>query len=295
MKNIIKYYYDLDVSYIRQTNDNYFLTINNNNYLFCKCDLKELENNIKYLNNNLSYHKLISTKNGLSVVNYNGNDYALFKINTLSKIANMNDILNSIQPIYIKDNNIKEKWIRLWEEYVDYIEYQNKELNKKDSYISKIANYYIGLAENSIEFLKNIDITNVPYYLVHKRVKYNTNLIELYNPCYIRIDTKVRDMAEYDKSIFFYTNISYNEFMNMINEQLSILNNDELKLFYARLLYPSYFLDLYDEFIKDKYDKDSLNLIISKSSNYEKALKNIIDEIKKRIYIIDIDWLNQLY
>ncbi len=57
MKNAIKYYYGLDVSKIIYSN-NYYLLIDNMNYLLYKCNIEDI-NNI-----NLSvYHTVIPTLN----------------------------------------------------------------------------------------------------------------------------------------------------------------------------------------------------------------------------------------
>ena len=63
--------------------------------------------------------------------------------------------------------------------------------------------------------------------------------------------------------------------------------------FYGRLLYPSYFFDLYDEIINDNLQEDIINRIIIKNKDYEIFLKEIYFYIvnKYNKYIPEIDWL----
>lgn len=280
MKNAIKYYYGLDVSKIISSNGNYYMVINNMNYMLYKCNLEDI-NNIS-LNN---YHTLIPTINNVKYIIFDNNYYVLLKLNTVIKKMQFSDLMNSISYYGIGEVN----WVNLWCTHIDYIE--NTILNNYSKYgdLSNTVSYYIGLGENAIELLNISNIKNIDKYITHKRVKYNMDLTELYNPLLIVIDTRVRDIAEYIKSEFFYSDINYNDIYNQI---LSFnLNNDEYILLFSRLLYPSYFFDLCDDAINGKYDMNKFNNIVGKVDEYEKFLKWIYLKIKKTTYIYDIDWL----
>jgi len=57
-------------------------------------------------------------------------------------------------------------------------------------------------------------------------------------------DIKVRDIAEFFKQQFFYIEnpiINVKNYLDYMN-----ITNDEAILFMARLLYPSYYFDIYD-------------------------------------------------
>ncbi len=280
LKNAIKYYYGLDVSKIISSNGNYYMIINNMNYMLYKCNLEDI-NNIS-LNN---YHTLIPTINNVKYIIFDNNYYVLLKLNTVIKKMQFSDLMNSISYYGIGEVN----WVNLWCTHIDYIE--NTILNNYSKYgdLSNTVSYYIGLGENAIELLNISNIKNIDKYITHKRVKYNMDLTELYNPLLIVIDTRVRDIAEYIKSEFFYGDINYNDIYNQI---LSFnLNNDEYILLFSRLLYPSYFFDLCDDAINGKYDMNKFNIIVGKVDEYEKFLKWIYLKIKKTTYIYDIDWL----
>ena len=84
---------------------------------------------------------------------------------TLSEICHINN--NSIN---IKCDNIiaRYDWVNLWETKNDYLETQINEIGKKYPNLCTFANYYIGLAENAISYvrmanlLEDVAKTNIP-------------------------------------------------------------------------------------------------------------------------------------
>lgn len=288
MKNVIKYYYNLDVSSIKQVDKNYYLLIDNTNYLLCECDLNSF-NKIRMYVNNPYFHKIINTINNNYYINFNNKTYILLKINFLSKKITIKDVIDfnfSISNIV----NIKNEWINLWQEHVDYLEYQIKNSISDNKLLSNSSYYYIGLAENAIQFLKDNDVSSNKLCLSHKRTRIGDTLTDMYNPINIILDSKVRDLAEYIKDYYFYCD-NHNIY-NIIIEQINSFDTSEKILFYARLLYPTYFFDLFNQYLDGNEITNTLNNILSKANEYERFLSNILTEIKKTTYIINIDWLN---
>ena len=62
-------------------------------------------------------------------------------------------------------------------------------------------------------------------------------------------------------------------------------------MLYARLLYPSYYFDIYEEVMNKERNEEDLVSIIKKSSAYEIFLKEAYLEITKYAPIEKIDWL----
>ncbi len=286
MKNVILYYYNLEVSHIRQIDSHYYLLIDNENYLFTACDIERLKTNIKYLNS-FNMHTIITATNDLPYVFYNNAYYVLLKLKGINKQINLTDIFDWFTPIDV-EIDIKSKWIKLWSDHIDYIEFQMSELKNKYPYLSLLVDYYIGMTETAIQFLKSLPIDKVDLYFTHLRIGPNSTFIDLYNPCELVIDSRVRDISEFIKGNFFLKNITeVNAYSNILN----LLDEKEKCLLFTRMLYPSYFFDLYDEIIKGKEDEDCLKVIVSKSVSYEKFLKDLFYYIKKTTYIRDIDWI----
>ena len=294
MNNIIKYYYGLDVSDVIEKNGNYHLIINNNNFLLCECNKNELLEIVNYITNNYVFHHIVLTNNKNLTILLKGKDYVLLKLKTPYNKIQLEDVLNFNYPINIAYNN-KIKWINLWSEHIDYIEYQIHELLYKYPAISKYIYYYIGLAENAIELLKTINNINHYEYIEHKRISIDMTLVDLYNPITLVIDSRVRDISEYYKSLFFIEDIATDDLISDILNFIKELNDTEIKLFFARMMYPTYFFDAYDQIIGFSKDEDIIYNIVEKSDKYEMILKELYKAIKKATHIENIEWLIQLH
>ena len=59
-------------------------------------------------------------------------------------------------------------------------------------------------------------------------------------------------------------------------------------MFFARMLYPTYYFDIYEEIITDREKEEKLLKILDKVNDYENILKQIYRQIKN---LPTIDWL----
>ena len=288
MKNLIKYYYGLDVSRIRQVNKVFYLEIAGFDYLFCPCLFDA--SLPYYLLSNLPFHTVVNTLDNKPNVMYENISYTLFKINVINRKITEYDIYES--DIFVINNiNIGKKWSDMWSKRVDYIDYQMHELELRYPVLNMVYSYYIGLTENAIQLLNELSIQVRPSF-AHPRINYDTNLIELYNPANLIIDTRARDLSEYYKNEFFQTDITYINLEKIILNTIESLDNNERLMFFIRMLYPSYFFDVYDDILLGKKEEDEIEKITSKVGDYESLIKRLYFEIKKTIYIPNIDWLN---
>ena len=118
-----------------------------------------------------------------------------------------------------------------------------------------------------------------------------TNLEENGFINHINADTKVRDVAEYLKAMFFKKDMEY--CLDELRSYLSIrkLNIYEYHMFYARLLYPSYYFDVYDSVMNKNVNEEELVKIVKRSNDYEEFLKKTYLEISKYVRLDKIDWI----
>ena len=290
MKNTIKYYYNLNINNIQKKDKNYYFNINNNNYLLLKCDnIEELDDIYKldsYLIQILPVHKIILNINNEIITKINDNNYLLLQLYIDNKV-DLNKIieLNNINiPDYFSKLR-RDNWSLLWTNKIDYLEYQLSQIGRKYPIISDSFNYYIGLAENAIILVNNTDKRNIVLGLSHRRI--SSNFFDLYNPLNIVIDIRIRDVCEYFKYCFF-DNIDISRelelFLNYNN-----LDINEGKLFLARMLFPTYYFDLYEKVINNEIDESEIKKIIVKADSYEKILKQIYYHFKNNQ--LNIEWL----
>lgn len=300
MNNYIDYYYNLYPNTIEKVGRNYRFFLNNEKYyiIMYERNLEEIDTLVK-LNKEMIergslVHEIVLTKDGKAVFLCDNNSYALLRVyineNIPIKIEDIFYMLDYNDTI--KPNNIigRMNWANLWSSKVDYFEYHIGHLIKKYPYIYKTVDYYLGLAENAISYVKDIKMPASLISICHRRIGVTSTLFDLYNPFNLVIDYKVRDIAEYIKSVFFYGENSCVEGVvnseNMIVDKCNIIlesifkkyifDNEALKLLFARLLFPSYYFDLYENVIDNSLNENVISCIIKKSSAYEEFLKIIL-------------------
>lgn len=300
MKKMIEYYYNFKNIDLNQIGDEYCFKNNNKNYIFfsCRRSVEEMDSINKLLYNNKIYNKLVPNIFNQIVTYIDGKKYVLVeKINNYSnekidideviKTYNINNIDNYKSILRID-------WYNLWTKKIDYIVYQKEHIKGKYQIIDEYLDYYIGMAETAISYYKNtIDSLNVKnkfqYTLSHKRIK---SLLKsnYYNIDNLIIDYPVRNISEYLKTIFYKDLIT----MDILNSIFSKLNYDEFlyRIFFARMLFPSTFLDIYEKVVNDKLNEEELIPIINKIKRYEEFLKKLYFLINKKTRIPQVDWLS---
>lgn len=292
MKNLINYYYNLSVTEFRKIDDSFNFSVENTKYSFV---LYEGDVNFLYKiymilkNNNIYCHELIVNNRNSLVTFYDGKNYILLKkMPCLTKFVTLDDILNYNVLIYKMH---EFNWKELWKDKIDYYEYQISQIGLKYKLLKDSLSYYIGLSETAINMLNYINkekINNYSY-ICHKRINYREELDTFLDPTNIIIDNRVRDISEYFKINYINENIKIDEIFNYLNDMN--FTYDESILFLSRLIYPSYYFDLYDKIIQEKIREEKVMFYIKKNSYYEDFLKKIYNYLRLRYKIPEIEWL----
>lgn len=295
MKNILTFYYNLSPYEVHNKDNYYFFNINN--YYFKMVPFDDDPNktsSIYELNSYLSsianidriilnkYNKPFTIINGIPYILYlttNNNNISLAMISNLSNI--------NIENIEALERN---NWEILWENKIDYFEMQVGENAKKYPLIRESFDYFVGMAENAISYLVNTKLEVKKMIFDKKVVSHITLNDSLYSPLNIILDHKARDIAEYIKISFFNNN--YNIFKEL--DEYFFYNNYSLygiRVLYARILYPSFYFNLYDDIVSGKKEEKEMNLIIDKVSDYQKYLYDIFIYLKGRYDIPEVEWI----
>ena len=122
---------------------------------------------------------------------------------------------------------------------------------------------------------------------------YNTSKKEFYNPLNLIVDYRIRDLAEYIKSCFFKNKMDILEIINYF-KRIKLSSSDYV-YFYIRMLFPSYYFDLYDDILSGNIKEDCILSITRMQDDYEYLLYSIYLVIKEHINIIGIDWINRKF
>lgn len=305
MEQFLKYFYNLYIDKIfKQKDDYYFYKEDSLFYVTKNRRTKEEISDIyqiilEMLNHNIPVSQIIPNIYGELISVYEEESYILLKVNcdTTSDIT-IHDIVKINNHLFLnkdKKELYRNNWASLWESKVDYFEYQIKELGRSKEIILNSFSYYIGLAENAISVANNTALNHKQEYekivLSHKRIKYPNMSYDFYNPLHFIFDIEIRDIAEYLKSMFFYTDgqKALEKLKNYL--QISKINNYEANMLFARLLYPSYYFDIYEKVIEDMEEESLLLTIINKVEEYELFLKQVYFELKKYFAIEQVLWI----
>ena len=305
MKETIKYYYNIDVQNIEEKDGKYFFRYQNQDFFFVffNRNLDELDDILKCCTNmrekGIDAHNIIVNINGEVLTKVNNYNYILMSVSNFNEEYDIFDIVNMINKLTLNNQSSKlyrNNWSALWSEKMDYFEYQVRELGLDKKVIQESFSYYLGLAENAISYVNNTTLKynsfNSLITLSHRRIFYPNYKINFLNPLSFIFDLEVRDIAEYLKAMFF----SPQNDEDVLEElkcflQIKKLTPYEYSMFFARLLYPSYYFDLYDAIMNHDESEEKLISIIAKVDDFELFLKEAYLEISKYASIDKINWL----
>ena len=295
MKEIISYFYKINVVDEIVFDDKKIFKTDNSNYLYEEIDNPSQVLYIHNLNEELNKYKFFSYRFKTNIFNEivskcNGINFVLIDIgNKFKETIDLDDMLTFYQESKnVLNHNIKYKnnWDILWENKINYLSshFDNNKLANKNSYI--VFNYYISIAEISLQYLlnaKKVYKENNVISFSHRRIYFPTKKLYFYNPLNFVIDLEIRDISEYIKSLYY----SNEDYITELNYYLKTHKLDGYlsSLLYARIIYPSNFFD----------DYESGNIDLNKYfdfSLYEKFIKKIYDVISSYILIDRIDFLN---
>lgn len=305
MKETLEYYYNLDIDNLEELDGKYHIKQENQDFFFVFYNrgLEELDDIIGVCNEmflkGINVHEIIRNRNNSFLTKVNEYNYVLFKVNNLSEEYDIFDMVKISNKLVLNNNKsslYRNNWGSLWSDKIDFFEYQVRELGIEKSVVKSSFSYYVGLAENAISYVNNAilkygGVSSGRIVLSHRRVFYPNYKLNYMNPLSFVFDLEVRDVAEYLKSMFFKQDVEY--CLDELKSYLSIrkLNVYEYHMFYARLLYPSYYFDIYDSVMNKNVSEEELVKIVKHSNDYEYFLKKTYLEMSKYVRLDKIDWL----
>ena len=304
MKEIIKYYYNFDLNSINELKNCTTFKYNGDEYyfVFFNRGLDELKDIIEIINElknkGIRVHDIILNRENKYLTRVGDNNYILLKLNTrYNEKINFIYIVEMSNKLKLNSKNSKLyriNWADLWSSKIDYFEYQIKEIGKNKKVILDSFSYYVGLTENAISYVNKInkvigksEFDNIT--LAHRRI-FNPNIsLNYLNPLSFIFDLEVRDIAEYLKTEFFNNENGFLDLQTYL--KMKRLSSYSYHMLYARLLYPSYYFDLYEDIMNNNGSEEKIVNIIDKIDEYEIFLKAAYYEISKYTNLEHIDWL----
>lgn len=207
-------------------------------------------------------------------------------------------------------------WKQLWEKRLDQMEgfwnsmlYQQPE-NDFDRLFLESFPYYMGLAENSIQYLVETEIDDEPTAIdsgtvCHVRYVSSTwgDHYQIKNPFDWVFDHCSRDIAEWTRERYFRNNQTYQrDVKKFLSDYQSImpLSAFSWRLLYARLLFPLHYFECIENYYSTNSEQqknlqyERLNKFLQQSSEHERFLGGFFyyTEVPiRQMKIPQIDWL----
>lgn len=301
MKNAIEYYYNLKPETIRQVDKIFKFSISNIKFVIMPIlktkeeinEIYKLHNEI--LRNGYYCHSIILNVNKEITTIINGIEYILIRDLLINRKIDYQDIKAfSNTQINYKNYPVltRKKWHTLWSKKMDYLEYQISQFGKKYPIIRESSSYFIGIVENCISILANIETDKNVYSISHDRINVNYTLFDLYNPINFIIDKRVRDIGETIKINI----LSETDLISQIEKNIKLykLNEQEIIMLFLRIIYPSVYLDICEQIIDMKKKEVEIYEVINRISIYESNIKIIYDYIRRITKIPEIEWLKKM-
>jgi spore coat protein YutH len=193
----------------------------------------------------------------------------------------------------LKCNRIGQ-WKSLWEKRLDQMEefWRNKIFSRPENAFEKLFvesfTYYLGLAENAIQYLADSVMDEYPYpvdsaTICHRRFSKDTWKQDAYLklPTDWLFDHPSRDLAEWTRSQYVElrrTDIGIIQGLYRQYERITPLSPFSWRLLFARLLFPIHYFECIEGYYLTQSDekreqfKQKLQTILKDSSNYERFL-----------------------
>ena len=293
MKNVIYTYYNILLDEINKDSNNYFFYFNNDLYIFYLVlnDINVVELIYNFIKeNNIESFEIVLNKDGKLFCDVDNKKYSLLKIKGILKYEIKFEEFK-FYPIDKEPYN----WGELWSERLDYYEIQLRELGYNYQTVLNSFGMFSGLAENAILYFnmsKRMFNDNEVVGIVHNRMNYPCYLIDYNNPLNLVIDYNIRDIAEYIKAYLLSNEYELNNVLLLL-ERLNV-NNLMFNLLYSRLMYPTFYFDIFDKIIlEDGKDNDIVD-ILNMVDKYLDMLNKVYLKFKDRYNMLNVEWLNKI-
>ena len=302
MKNIINYFYNLNITELTNKDNIYSFYDNDELYHFYiynnnikNVDLtKDIDDSLM---KDTLIHEIIINKDNSIITYYNNIPYILCKINiNINKPITLGEI-NYLSSKVISTNSkiTYHSWQDLWSIKMDYLEKVINENGKKYPIIVDSFNYFVGMAENAISYYNNLsnkEVDNNSLVISHRIININDTVYAIYDPVNIIIDHKARDIAEYIKYSFFSDNANIFNELN-IYFKYNYYTRDDVVILLARVLYPSFYFNMYEDIMINSKEEKIITNITSKLDKYELYLARVFKYFNNFYNLPIPEWLNK--
>ena len=284
-------YYNLFPDKIFRKNNSFYFFENNEKIVIKTLDsiqiknISELSDILKH-DKNLS--KIILNNENKEITEYKEKKYILLSVIVINRRVYLDDLFLKFENLAMKyaDNTDLLDMISK----LVVIEKRMLEFNTEYLELQKSFDYFIGLAENSIQLINKIKFDNLKHVVVNISDIDEYNYEEINNIANLEFGNMEKSISAYIKYKIYMDTLNYDEIYSLINNRM--LN---IELLYAYMLYPNFYFNDVIQIIDNCKKEKCIYKYIKYNNLYIKFMKYLYEELSDNIKSIGNNfWINLL-
>ncbi|MGJ7920111.1 spore coat putative kinase YutH [Neobacillus sp. LXY-4] len=210
------------------------------------------------------------------------------------------------------------QWKKIWEKRLDQMEnvwkgklFQQPENEFEKMFLESFP-YYMGLAENAIQYLVDTELDEAPTMVDHGTICHERFSATTWgeekvfkNPFEWVLDHGSRDIAEWTRERYFYNTQTYEPELKQFYidyQSKTKLSPFSWRLLYARLLFPLHYFECVEEYYVTNSEQtkrmleEKMQKLLSHSGEYEQFLAKFFSLAEvpvRKLSIPELEWLKR--
>ena len=284
-------YYNLFPDKIFQKNNSFYFFENNEKIVIKTLDsiqiknISELSDILKH-DKNLS--KIILNNENKEITEYKEKKYIFLSVIVINRRVYLDDLFLKFENLAMKNADNTDLLDMISKLVV--IEKRMLEFNTEYLELQKSFDYFIGLAENSIQLINKIKFDNLKHVVVNISDIDEYNYEEINNIANLEFGNMEKSISAYIKYKIYMDTLNYDEIYSLINNRM--LN---IELLYAYMLYPNFYFNDVIQIIDNCKKEKCIYKYIKYNNLYIKFMKYLYEELSDNIKSIGNNfWINLL-
>ncbi|CDA60159.1 unknown [Clostridium sp. CAG:524] len=284
-------YYNLFPDKIFRKNNSFYFFENNEKIVIKTLDsiqiknISELSDILKH-DKNLS--KIILNNENKEITEYKEKKYILLSVIVINRRVYLDDLFLKFENLAMKNADNTDLLDMISKLVV--IEKRMLEFNTEYLELQKSFDYFIGLAENSIQLINKIKFDNLKHVVVNISDIDEYNYEEINNIANLEFGNMEKSISAYIKYKIYMDTLNYDEIYSLINNRM--LN---IELLYAYMLYPNFYFNDVIQIIDNCKKEKCIYKYIKYNNLYIKFMKYLYEELSDNIKSIGNNfWINLL-
>ena len=284
-------YYNLFPDKIFRKNNSFYFFENNEKIVIKMLDSIQIKNISKLsdiLKHDKNLSKIILNNENKEITEYKEKKYILLRVIVINRRVYLDDLFLKFENLAMKNADNTDLLDMISK--LEAIEKRMLEFNTEYLELQKSFDYFIGLAENSIQLINKIKFDNLKHVVVNISDIDEYNYEEINNIVNLEFGNMEKSISAYIKYKIYMDTLSYDEIYSLINNRM--LN---IELLYAYMLYPNFYFNDVIQIVDNCKKEKCIYKYIKYNNLYIEFMKYLYEELSDDIKSIGNNfWINLL-